>query len=405
VDVKLFRILICILACWAIPLSTPVAAQGKSAFGTIARVNDSVITRFELEQRILMLEALGTGGSTREIALDNLINERLYDQAGKRLGIQVTQDEIDRGIEEFAARGNLGKDELLQYLADNGVEEISFRNFVDAGLKWRAVVQAKFARKAAVQDEEIENSLNLGSSQTQLSLLISEIVLPFQERGEVETRRLAQELSNSIRGADGFATAAARYSSAPTAADGGRLEWTSANKIAPRIRTQLLALDPGQITPPIEFSEFVGIFMLRGVRTERVENPLPVSLNYLLVNLPPVPDAVAEAQELIGRVDTCMDLRAVAEKYGEGATTENTVLASAAPAPVARELAKLDRNETIAFTNSGGQRSVVMLCSRIRDLPEESRDGLRQALFNERISGFGDSYLQELKGQAFIELK
>jgi peptidyl-prolyl cis-trans isomerase SurA len=381
VDVKLFRILICILACWAIPLSTPVAAQGKSAFGTIARVNDSVITRFELEQRILMLEALGTGGSTREIALDNLINERLYDQAGKRLGIQVTQDEIDRGIEE------------------------SFRNFVDAGLKWRAVVQAKFARKAAVQDEEIENSLNLGSSQTQLSLLISEIVLPFQERGEVETRRLAQELSNSIRGADGFATAAARYSSAPTAADGGRLEWTSANKIAPRIRTQLLALDPGQITPPIEFSEFVGIFMLRGVRTERVENPLPVSLNYLLVNLPPVPDAVAEAQELIGRVDTCMDLRAVAEQYGEGATTENTVLASAAPAPVARELAKLDRNEAIAFTNSGGQRSVAMLCSRIRDLPEESRDGLRQALFNERISGFGDSYLQELKGQAFIELK
>ena len=100
-----------------------------------------------------------------------------------------------------------------------------------------------------------------------------------------------------------------------------------------------------------------------------------------------------------------MDLRAVAEKYGEGATTETTVLASAAPAPVAGELAKLDRNEAIAFTNSAGQRSVVMLCNRIRELPDESRVGLRQALFNERISGFGDSYLQELKGQAFIELK
>jgi peptidyl-prolyl cis-trans isomerase SurA len=396
VDVKLFRILICILACWAIPLSTPVIALERSAFETIARVNDGVITRFELEQRVLMLEALGTGGSTQEIALDNLINERLYAQAARQLGIQVTQEEIDLGMEEFAARGNVGKDEFLEYLGENGVELESFRAFVDAGLKWRSVVQARFARKAAVQDEEIENSLNLGTSQTQLSLLISEIVLPFQQRGEVETR---------IRGGGGFASAASRYSASPTAADEGRVEWTSASKIAPRIRTQLLALDPGQVTPPIEFGEYIGIYQLRGVRTERVENPLPVSLNYVLVNLPPVSNPLAEARDLIGKVDTCMDLRAVAEKYGEAAITENTVMASAAPAPIAGELAKLDRNEAIALTNSAGQRSVVMLCNRIRELPDESRDGLRQALFNERISGFGDSYLQELKGQAFIELK
>lgn len=400
-----YRILICILAGWIITLSAPVTAQDKSAFETIARVNDSVITRFELEQRILMLEALGTGGRTSEIALDDLIDERLYAQAAKQLGIQFTREEVDHGIEEFAARGNLGKDELLSYLAEEGVEEVSFRDFVDAGLKWRAVVQSKFVRKAAVQDEEIENALNLGSSQTQLSLLVSEIILPFQERGEVETRRLAEELSNSIRNAGDFAAAAARYSSSPTAQSEGRLEWTPSDKMAPRIRTQLLALDPGQVTPPIEFTEFVGIFLLRGVRTERVSNPLPVSLNYLLVNLPPVSDPASEARDLIGKADTCMDLRAVAEKYGVAATTEATVLASSAPRPVAGELAKLDRNEAIAFTNSAGQTSVVMLCSRIRELPDESREGLRQALFNERISGFGDSYLQELKGQAFIELK
>lgn len=401
----MFRILICILACWATVLSAPLAAQDKSAFETIARVNDSVITRFELEQRALMLEALGTGGDISEIAMKDLINERLYAQAARLQGIQVTQEEIDRGIEEFAARGQLGKDELLAFLEDRGVEEVTFRDFVDAGLKWRTVVQSRFARKAAVQDEEIENALNLGSSQTQLSLLISEIVLPFQERGEVETRRLADELSNSLRGAGDFASAAARYSSAPSGQSEGRLEWAAASNLAPRILTQLLALDPGQVTPPIEFKDFVGIFLLRGVRTERVSNPLPVSLNYMLVNLPPARDTDAEARDLIGKVDTCMDLRAVAEKYGAAATTEATVLASAAPSPVAGELAKLDRNEAIAFTNSGGQKSVVMLCNRIRELPDESRDGLRQALFNERISGFGDSYLQELKGQAFIEFK
>jgi peptidyl-prolyl cis-trans isomerase SurA len=404
-DVKLLRILICILTVWSMTLSAPANAQDNSLFETVARVNDGVVTRFELEQRVLMLEALGTGGDITEIALKNLIDERLYIQAANQLGIQVTQEEIDRGIEEFAGRGNVGKDELLEFLNDNGVEEISFRAFVDAGLKWRAVVNSRFGRKAAVQDDEIENSLNLGASQTQLSLLLSEIILPLQERGEVETRRLAEELSDTIKGSGDFATAASRYSSAPSAQRDGRLDWTSASKIAPSIMTQIMALDPGQVTPPIEFPNFIGLFLLRGVRTERVENPLPVSLNYVLVNLPPVSDSAAEASKLLGRVDTCMDLRAVAEKYGAAATSEATVLASAAPEPVATELAKLDRNEAIAFTNAAGQRSVVMLCNRIRELPEESRDGVRQAMFSERISGFGDSYLQELKGQAFIELK
>lgn len=393
------------MAVWAATLFAPAAALDKTSFVTVAKVNDSVVTRFELEQRVLMLEALGSGGDLTETALENLIEERLYDQAARQLDVRISQAEIDQGIAEFAARGDIGPSELMEFLADNGVEETSFRSFVDAGLKWRAVVQSKFARKAAVQDEEIENALNLGSAQTQLSVLLSEIVLPFQERGEVETRRLAEELSNSIRGRGDFATAASRYSSAPSAESDGRVEWTSSNKIAPRILTQLLALDPGQVTPPIEFPNFVGLFMLRDVRTERIENPLPVSLNYVLVNLPALADPAAEARRLIGRVDTCMDLRSVATKYGEAATSEATAPASGVPSPLSGELAKLDRNEAISFTNTAGGTSVVMLCSRIRELPDESRDGLRQALYNERISGFGDSYLQELKGQAFIELK
>ena len=81
---------------------------------------------------------------------------------------------------EFAARGNLSREDLLNFLADAGVEESSFADFVAAGLQWRAVVQSRFARKSAVQDDEIDNALNLGSNRTQLSLLLSEIILPFQ---------------------------------------------------------------------------------------------------------------------------------------------------------------------------------------------------------------------------------
>ena len=375
-------------------LPTDLAAQSRSDFDTIAKVNNGVVTRFELEQRVLMMEILGRGGQRYDDALDDLIDERLYQQAAKAQGVVVTQAEIDAGMDEFAARGEISGAEMVSIFQEQGIEEISFRKFVEAGLLWRKVVQTRFARQSLVSDDEIDASLNLGTDQTQLSLLASEIVLPFSERGEFETRQLAEQLSASIKNSDDFAAAARRYSSSPSAQDGGRIEWTPFNRISPIITTQLLAVDPGEITPPVELPNYIGIFQLRGIRTERVAQPLPVTLNYLRVALP----QGADAQALIDGADTCLDMMAVAEKFSP---VEETTLASQTPAAIRAQLDKLDRNEAIAFDTGTGQ-SVLMLCNRIRDLPEESREGLRQALINQRISGYGDSYLQELKGQAFI---
>ena len=65
-------------------------------------------------------------------------------------------------------------------------------------------------------------------------------------------------------------------------------------------------------------------------------------------------------------------------------------------------MAKLDRHETSTFRGANGTLAIVMLCSRLAELPEGTRENLRGALFNQRIGGFGQSYLQELKGDAVI---
>jgi peptidyl-prolyl cis-trans isomerase SurA len=46
-----------------------------------------------------------------------------------------------------------------------------------------------------------------------------------------------------------------------------------------------------------------------------------------------------------------------------------------------------------------------MLCDRLRELPEGTRENIRNGLFNQRVGGFGQGYLEELKADAVIVYK
>jgi hypothetical protein len=46
-----------------------------------------------------------------------------------------------------------------------------------------------------------------------------------------------------------------------------------------------------------------------------------------------------------------------------------------------------------------------MLCSRNSEMDEDTIETLRNKIFNSRINKIGNAYIQELKGEAFIDIK
>ena len=60
-------------------LSGPVAAQNM--FAPVATINDSVVTEFEVQQRVRFLQILNARGATRKAAIESLIDERLRGEA------------------------------------------------------------------------------------------------------------------------------------------------------------------------------------------------------------------------------------------------------------------------------------------------------------------------------------
>jgi peptidyl-prolyl cis-trans isomerase SurA len=400
--------LIFAVAAAALAWSVPTTAQSQNPYAVAIRVNDRVVTNYEIAQRVLLLRAFGTTGNLEKTARDQLIEDRLRLQAAAQAGLTLSEEEIEGGVAEFASRANLTGEQLLQYVAQRGAAKESMQDFVRAGLLWRNLVQARFGGRANVSDDEIDTTLNLISGQKQQSILFSEIRLPLNQRGNEKTLELAEQLSNSIRSEAAFGAAARRYSRAPSRGRSGRLDWLPVSQLPPSLAGQILALQPGEVTAPVTLGPTVGLFQLRGVRDDRNTEQGPVTLSYVTVNVPGEPGSerlVSDATKLINDVDTCDDLRAQSERFAVPGHTDHAAEVGNVPSVVAVELAGLDRFEASYYTNSAGTLTVVMLCDRLRELPEGTRENIRNGLFNQRVGGFGQGYLEELKADAVIVYK
>ena len=117
------------------------------------------------------------------------------------MGITISEDAVRDGMEEFAARGNMNAEQMIEALAQAGVSEQSFAEFVRAGITWREVTGARFAGRVSVSEDEIDRATRALSGGSAVRVLLSEIILPVNS---VEDAEAKQQLAARI------ATATAR---------------------------------------------------------------------------------------------------------------------------------------------------------------------------------------------------
>ncbi|MXU65710.1 peptidylprolyl isomerase [Oceanomicrobium pacificus] len=401
-----FRVLALALAA---ALGGTVAAEAQNPFSTAILVNNSAITYYDIEQRALFLEALGAPGNRQELAVDQLIDERLKLQAGASFGLELEEESLELAVAQFAESRNLTAAELRDALAQRGIAASTLNDFVKAGVTWREVVQGRFRARATPSDADVDAALSLGRGSTQESVRLSEIAMPFEERGEEATRELAERLSNQLNGRGDFAAAAREYSRSNNAAEGGSLGWLEVGSLPPAIATQILALSPGEVTLPIEIPDGLSILKLHEVRVDSRTAPpeLTVAYGQLVIPLPnPVSQtALREAEERAVAVqrelDDCLSLSARVPDFGPGSGRVKPVLPSQLPGDLRQVIDRLDPGETDVVRTADAVR-VVMLCDRASNIAPEQREQVRTQLLNQRLNSLSEGYLQELKRNAVV---
>ena len=336
----------------------PALAQGP--FAPVIYVNDSAVTAFEVDQRTRFIQLLNGPDSDRESVLRELVNDRLKMQAARQIGVEITDEALAQGASEFAGRANMGTEQFIAALAQAGVEEQSFIDFVRAGIAWREVVRARIVPQVNITDREIEQA-QTRAVQTPIvtQVLLSELVIPAPPGSEERALAQAEEVARTVGSEAEFAAAARRLSATPSAPSGGRIDWLAVGNLPPSLRQVVLQLRPGTTSAPLTVPGAVVMFFLRDTRGTLRAGATDQTVDYLTMDLP----TVADGARILAVAQSCTDARAEANRFTPDPARRETAPLGAVPADVAQRLASLDDNEGTVIDYGSGAR-LVMLCKR-----------------------------------------
>ncbi len=386
-------------------VSGVATAQGQ--FAPAITVNDSVITQYELDQRKRLLTLFRTPGDIDKQARNGLIEDRLKQQELARFDLNLSEEALNTALEEFAARANLSLAQFTQVLQQNGIAPETLRDFVQVGVSWRDYIRSRFGRQVTITDSDIERAMaQQGNRATAIEVLLSEIIIPAPPNRARQAQATAERISQ-VTSFGAFESAARQHSALPTRTQGGRLPWLPITNYPPQIQGLLLELRTGEVTAPLNITNGVALFQMRGVREVAQAVAAPTSVDYAAYYIPGGRSeaGLRAAANVASSVDTCDDLYGVARNQPAEVLDRNDLALSEIPSDVALELARLDPGEiSTNLTRDNGQTLVLlMLCGRtVAGQGETDPEAVRNQIRGQRLSGMADALLSDLRAGAVI---
>jgi len=390
-------------------LALPAHAQG--AFSIAYRVNEAIITNYDIDQRVKLLRALGANGpNMRQTAIDALIDDRLKQGLAADFGINLDQSALDRAIEGYAQQRNLTTQSLMARMRGAGVHRESFEEFLSTSIIWRDILRSRFGQQANPSEIELNAQLNTYAISSASTLQLGEIVLTYLERGQDGTVALATDMVAQLRNGGNFSELAKQYSRSQTAARGGVIGWVSPNRLPAQIGAAIRGLGRGGVADPIYIPSGIVIIKVLDARTvtRQIEVPVSVNITYATLVIPYAEGGAREAQRLANRtrrsLDGCRGLEARAAEFGSGSGVIGPISLNAVDADIGLALARLDPRESTVVNGENAVR-VVVLCDRISEMSVEGRATLRNQLVSQNLGALSEGLLLELRRSSIIERK
>jgi len=228
-------------------------------------VNDDVITRNELEDKIKYFEnqIRVSGGSVSDMkslerqVLERMIRDKVQLQKAAQLGIQIDDISLNRMIDAMAKKNNLTLGELRTTLEQEGIDFSDFRTQTREELIIQELQKRMVADKVNVTSQEIQKFTEANTQQdksgTEYHLL--HILIATPENASPEDIHLSQKKADDLyqqleQGVD-FKQLAIRESNGSNALKGGDLGTRKANELPELFLNAIENLKPGDVSKPV----------------------------------------------------------------------------------------------------------------------------------------------------------
>lgn len=417
---------------WLIPTATAAEDDNNTPVSEldkiVAIVNDGVITESELVQQVNLIKQqlrqskipLPPIDVLRKQVLQHLIDVNIQLQLAEQVNLTVGNNELSEAIETIAARNNISVQQLHQQILSQGLDYNQYRENLRREMILAQLQQEAVGSTVIITDEQVDNYLKTFQEQikTNQEFHIRNILVPLPESPtpdditQAETK--AQNLLQQIQDGADFSQIAVAESGDQSALQGGDLGWRKLAALPTIFAERITSMSPGEVTGPIRAGNGFHLIKLEAVRAGPDYMITRTHVRQIL--LKPGPErTVEETRERLA------ELRAQilqGTDFGEIATAYSEDLASAAkggdigwvrpgelPPDIDQVINQLKSGEiSEPLQTQLGWHIVEVLGQRTEDDSEHQiRQQIRQLLYQQKFDEAVQTWLQQLRGQVYIE--
>ena len=415
------------------PGSEPYMPNDNANDGVAAVVNDSIISDYDLNQRVgLFVATSGARPNAENVKvirpqiLQQLETERLELLEAQKKKISVSTSEVDKAINNILQENHLTMEQIQKLFMGAGVDMATLRSQIAAQIAWTKTVQDEYGDRVTVSDQEVNaemKRLESGANKTHFRVyeIFQAVDSPEQDPKILKNM---QGLLEQIRRGAPVEAVARQFSQNPTAASGGDLGIVQQGQLVPELNAALQKMRTGEVSEPIKASGGYYLLLLRsriepaGTKVPDVPqqatdpNVLPLARVLLPIGPKPPPtlleNATKAALVLREHIAGCEQLQELVARL-KGAMYFNLgkmQLASLSP-DIRQALAKTQPGETTQPFHSPAGIELIVRCDKpapkIEVYQMPTRDSVEQQLYEEQMTVYARRYLRDLRRVANIE--
>ena len=375
--------------------------NAKDTFAPAIQVDEMIITQYEIDQRALFFELLKFPGNHKKEAEKSLIDDRLKFRAAQKSNVEVNPAALIFELEMFAKRANLTVDQFSKRLKKEGVDRITWENYMQIPILWFETINRKFSSKisSSMLSSNIENQ---SGSTSEIQVLLTEIIIPVQIGFEDEANQKIEDL-RKIRSLKKFSEAAFSNSVAPTREVGGKIKWQNLSNLPSVVRPLIAGLSIGEVTEPLPIAGGLAIFQLRDLR-EGNRKSRSKFVDYAEFTFK---KNTKTKNLIINNVMICDDLYSFLNRIKKADLKRNNVMENSLSKELSNILSELDKNEFIIQENDSTAAKLFMVCGRSEKEKLSTGDinEISRTIANKRLLSLANSYLDNLRQEARIVFK
>lgn len=241
----------------------PASSSGNVIDSIAVVVNDEVITRNEVAQRVASITQrlkaqnaqLPDAADMQRQVVEAMIVERAQFQLAKEMGIRSVDDtQLDRAIARIAENQKMSVQDMRNSMEKEGMTFAAFREEIRNEITLQRLRENEVDNKIQISEAEVDTYLAAeqiaNAEKTEVN--IAQILVRIPENASPEQiaarKARADEVSRQIRTGGDFAKLATTYSDSGDALQGGAIGWRDPDRLPPVFAQALAKLSPGQST-------------------------------------------------------------------------------------------------------------------------------------------------------------